>query len=177
VLRTPRLHGERITVVASRGPDWGSLRLILDAARADQRVIVRLAAETGEPCPFWGPDEREFSDEPFCRPPREMWPPEPGTWARTESTSGTSAHWTAHVTVVDENGRPVPFAALDVGVEGAAYAPMDSGVQDLVAWTDPSGQATLPQLRGAVFVQASYGSRSATATLDASDPVVRLQLE
>jgi len=89
--------------------------------------------------------------------------------------------WTACVTVLDEEGRPVPFASLEVSQEGGApYAAFSGDVQHAGLWTDRDGRATLRDLSsGAATVTASHGTRKARATIAERAPhsVLRLGVE
>jgi hypothetical protein len=173
-LTVPHYREDRVTVVA---PGWGSTDLALDAAPVDCELVVQGHARLE-------PDDG-LADVPFVGPPAGsaigLGPLRSrGTdTARSRRKPGWDEDavpvqdWTASVVAVDRHGRGVPHAALHWwdAVQPAA------GVQDLVVWTDALGRATLSGLRGRVILDAAYGSRSARATLEPCDPVVRLRLE
>jgi hypothetical protein len=86
--------------------------------------------------------------------------------------------WTARATLLDSVGRPVPVARVDVDPEApVAYVRVEGGVQDLALYTDARGGISLPCMHHApVTLTFEYGSRSASATLDESEPYAAVRL-
>ncbi len=86
--------------------------------------------------------------------------------------------WTGTVTLLDEEGRPVPFAALEIEQEcGAPYAVLEGDLQVDGLFTGPLGCATLRELSsGQAIVTARFGSRVARATIHPASPLAILRL-
>jgi len=86
--------------------------------------------------------------------------------------------WTAHVLLLDSEGRSVPFASVLVS-SGAPvpYLRVVDGIQDLVFFTDANGEIRLPDMHHAqVQLTFRYGSRSESVTLEESEPYATVQL-
>jgi hypothetical protein len=86
--------------------------------------------------------------------------------------------WTARALLLDSTGRPVPFARVGIWSKAPVpYLRVEDGVQDLVFLTDARGEIRVPDLHhAAVSLDFLYGSRSASVTLDESDPCATVRL-
>jgi hypothetical protein len=86
--------------------------------------------------------------------------------------------WTARALLLDSTGRPVPFARVGVISDAPVpYLRVEGEVQDLVLLTDARGEIRLPDLHHApVDMSFLYGSRSASVTLEESDPCATVRL-
>ncbi|MGQ0613525.1 MAG: hypothetical protein ACT4PV_07310 [Planctomycetaceae bacterium] len=86
--------------------------------------------------------------------------------------------WTGTVTLLDEEGRPVPFATLEIEQEcGAPYAVLEGDLQLVGLFTGPGGGAILRDLSaGRATVTARFGSRSARGSLELRTPHALLRL-
>ncbi len=90
------------------------------------------------------------------------------------------AGWTARAVLFDSAGRPVPFAQVAVACftsAPVAYVRVNAGVQDWVFYTDAAGAIELGDLHHApATLTFSYGSRSATVTVEADKPFAEVLL-